>query len=102
MIVEPELLLLDEPFGALDEPTRHGMQALLLRAVAETGCSVVFVTHDIEEAVLLGDQLILLSARPGRILQHVRVPGGKPRSREFLRTSRGAALYEELLERFPT
>src|SRR5262245_18347239 len=68
MIVEPELLLLDEPFGALDERTRHGMQQLLLEAIRETGSSVIFVTHDVREAIFLADRLILLSKRPGRIL----------------------------------
>jgi ABC-type proline/glycine betaine transport system ATPase subunit len=51
MIVEPELLLLDEPFGALDERTRESMQQLLVRAVRETGCSVIFVTHDVRVAI---------------------------------------------------
>ena len=86
MIVEPELLLLDKLFGALDERTREGMQQLLLNAVRETGCSVIFVTHDVGEAILLADRLVLLSSRPGRILSTYEVTAKKPRSREFLRS----------------
>jgi len=101
MIVEPELLLLDEPFGALDERTREGMQQLLLKAVQETGCSVIFVTHDIREAILLADQLVLLSKRPGSILSKHTIPAEKPRSREFLRSKEFTQLHETLLDQFP-
>ena len=73
MIVEPELLLLDEPFGALDERTREGMQHLLLKAVRETGCSVIFVTHDVAEAILLADKLVMLSKRPGKVIRHAQL-----------------------------
>ena len=100
MIVEPELLLLDEPFGALDERTREGMQQLLLGAVRETGCSVIFVTHDVSEAILLADRLILLSSRPGRILSTYEVMAKKPRSREFLRSEEFARLHAALLDQF--
>jgi NitT/TauT family transport system ATP-binding protein len=101
MIVEPELLLLDEPFGALDERTREGMQKLLLNAVRETECSVIFVTHDVGEAIFLADRLVLLSARPGRILSTYAVTAIKPRSREFLRSEEFAKLYATLLDQFP-
>jgi NitT/TauT family transport system ATP-binding protein len=101
MIVKPELLLLDEPFGALDERTREGMQQLLLKAAQETGCSVIFVTHDIREAILLADQLVLLSKRPGSILSKHIIPAEKPRSREFLRSKEFTQLHEELLDQFP-
>jgi NitT/TauT family transport system ATP-binding protein len=100
MIVEPELLLLDEPFGALDERTREGMQQLLLGAVRETGCSVIFVTHDVGEAILLADRLVLLSRRPGRILSTYEVTAKKPRSREFLRSEEFARLHAALLDQF--
>jgi ABC-type nitrate/sulfonate/bicarbonate transport system ATPase subunit len=101
MIVEPELLLLDEPFGALDERTREGMQHLLLNAVRDTGCAVIFVTHDIGEAIFLADRLILLSSRPGRILSTYEVTAKKPRSREFLRSEEFAHLHAALLDQFP-
>lgn len=102
MIVEPELLLLDEPFGALDERTREGMQGLLLQAVRATGCSVIFVTHDIQEAILLADKLILLSKRPGKIIYQQSVSTAKPRSREFLRSEEFIRFHETLLDQFPT
>jgi NitT/TauT family transport system ATP-binding protein len=101
MIVKPKLLLLDEPFGALDERIRENMQQLLLRVVSESGCTVVFVTHDIREAILLGDQVLLLTERPGRILKSFISPLPKPRNRQCLRSSEFLAIYEEIVDSFP-
>lgn len=100
MIVEPELLLLDEPFGALDERTREGMRQLLVDATRQTGCSVMFVTHDIGEAIFLADRVVLLSTRPGRILRTYNVDMKKPRSRAFMHSDEFARLHAALLDQF--
>ncbi|GAA1795488.1 ABC transporter ATP-binding protein [Agromyces lapidis] len=68
---QPRLLLMDEPFGALDEMTREKMQADLVRIAGETGAAVVFVTHSIPEAVFLSDRVVVMSPRPGRIREIV-------------------------------
>jgi NitT/TauT family transport system ATP-binding protein len=101
MIVEPQLLLLDEPFGALDERIRETMQQLLLRVVRDSGCTVLFVTHDIREAILLSDRIFMLSARPGTILREFVPSLSKPRAREHLRTQEFNSLYEAIVDNFP-
>ncbi|PYM18070.1 MAG: nitrate ABC transporter ATP-binding protein [Candidatus Rokuibacteriota bacterium] len=78
---DPEVLLMDEPFGALDAQTRETMQEELLRLWERTGKTIVFVTHDIEEAVYLGDRVVVLTARPARIREDVVVD--LPRPRDF-------------------
>jgi len=79
LLVEPQVLLLDEPFAALDAQSRRVLQEELLERVERRRRSVVYVTHDIEEAVTMGDRVLVLSGRPGRILDEVPVPLERPR-----------------------
>jgi NitT/TauT family transport system ATP-binding protein len=85
--VDPAVLLMDEPFGALDAQTREGLQAEVLRIHAETGKTIIFVTHDLDEAVLLADRVVLMAPNPGRI-DHV-FPVGLARPRADLVALRG-------------
>lgn len=80
----PRILLMDEPFGALDALTRQALQDELLRLASEQQITVVFITHDLEEAIYLGDRVIVLAANPGRIIEKIEV--GLPRPRDQLTT----------------
>jgi NitT/TauT family transport system ATP-binding protein len=91
---DPEVLLMDEPLAALDAQTRTIMQEELLRIWATLGKTVVYVTHSLEEALLLGDRIVLLTARPGRVSQVYPVDLGRPRGLEV----RGSPAYGALLE----
>jgi NitT/TauT family transport system ATP-binding protein len=81
---DPQILLMDEPFGALDSQTRMQMQKLLLRVWDHSKKTVVFVTHDIDEAILLGDRVYVMGARPGRIKRILDVPIERPRSLDMV------------------
>ena len=94
LAVEPSVLLMDEPFGALDAQTRLLMQEELLRLVEGTGRTVLFVTHSIEEAILLGDEVVVMSARPGRIVDVFDVKLPRPRKIDMLHTPEYAELFE--------
>ena len=78
-LANPQILLMDEPFGALDSQTRLVMQEELLRIWKDHRKTVVYVTHDIEEAILLGDRVLVMSGRPGRIRQDIQIPLERPR-----------------------
>ena len=78
-VANAPLLLMDEPFGALDAQTRWALQSELLRVWSMHRKTVVFVTHDIEEAILLGDRVLVMTGRPGRIREDIRVPLDRPR-----------------------
>jgi NitT/TauT family transport system ATP-binding protein len=80
----PFVLLLDEPFGALDAQTRLQMQEMLLELWSEFHMTIVFVTHDIDEAILLSDRVIVLSRRPGQIRADLEVPLPRPRTTDQL------------------
>jgi NitT/TauT family transport system ATP-binding protein len=77
---DPEILLMDEPFGALDSQTRTLMQQLLLKVWERDHKTVLFVTHDIDEAILLGDRVYVMTSRPGRLKEEILVPIPRPRS----------------------
>ncbi|HEY3500522.1 MAG TPA: ABC transporter ATP-binding protein [Polyangiaceae bacterium] len=77
---EPRILLMDEPFGALDAQTRCSMQAHLLKIWEAVDVTVLFITHDLEEAVYLSDRIVVLGANPGRIVEIIDVPVSRPRS----------------------
>lgn len=81
---DPQILLMDEPFGALDSQTRLQMQQLLLRVWGNSKKTVLFVTHDIDEAILLGDRVYVMGARPGRIKQILDVPIERPRTLDMV------------------
>jgi NitT/TauT family transport system ATP-binding protein len=87
LAVEPEVLLMDEPFASIDAQTREILQFELLRIWESRPTSMVFVTHSIEEAVLMGDRVVVLTARPGRIREEVRIDLPRPRSLEIKKSA---------------
>src|SRR5207249_6939947 len=93
LVVDPDVLLMDEPFGSLDAQTREVLQEELLRILERARKTMVFVTHSIDEAILLGDRIVVMSAHPGRIREVVEVGFAAPRDAESVRAS---ARYDEL------
>ncbi|MEJ7839127.1 MAG: ABC transporter ATP-binding protein [Thermomicrobiales bacterium] len=85
LAVEPDILLMDEPFGALDEQTRYLLQEELLRIWSETGRTVVFITHSIDESILLADKIVVMTAQPGTVRDIISVPFPRPRSHSEVR-----------------
>lgn len=98
MANEPQVLLLDEPFGALDAQTRESMQEFLLQVWRATGTTILLVTHDVEEAVFLSQRVFVLSSRPGRVVQEVEVPFPADRGRSLLRDPTFHAIVDDLRE----
>lgn len=84
--VDPDVLLMDEPFSAVDEQTRLLLQQEVARLCEEQGKSVVFITHSIDEALALGDRVVVMTARPGRVKAVIRVPFPRPRNVVEVRT----------------
>jgi len=95
---DPEVLLMDEPFGALDSQTRHSMQKLLLRVWENTKKTVLFVTHDIDEAILLADRVVVMSGRPGQIKKEIRVDIPRPRTMDIVMEPSFIAMKREILD----
>jgi len=93
LAVDPDILLMDEPFGSLDAQTRTVLQAELVRIWQEVGSTIIFITHNIQEAILLGDRVLVLSAQPGRVKRTMDNPIPHPRMPE---TPEFMALWHEL------
>ena len=97
LINEPDILLMDEPFGALDYQTRLLMQKLLLRLWAHFRPTILFITHDVGEAIFISDRVIAMTRRPGRVKLVVQVHAPKPRDYEFLGSPEFTRLEHDLV-----
>ncbi|MPZ92897.1 MAG: ATP-binding cassette domain-containing protein [Actinobacteria bacterium] len=96
LVTRPEVILMDEPFGALDEQTRIVLGEELLRLWQGTGSTVLFVTHSLSEAAMLADRIAVLSSRPGRIIELIEVTLPRPRSSEIIGTPAFTAITGQL------
>jgi NitT/TauT family transport system ATP-binding protein len=81
LIMNPRIVLMDEPFGSLDSQTRNGMQEFLLKIWQKRGDTIIFVTHNVDEAVFLSDEIVILTRRPSRIIKQIEVAIPRPRDR---------------------
>ena len=97
LVLRPKVLLMDEPFGALDAQTRSHMQVLLAKLHEVHRCLVVFVTHDVTEALLLGDRVIVLSTQPARVIDDFRIDVQQPRSAQWLDGVEVKAMHERVV-----
>ncbi len=95
---KPSILLMDEPFGALDAQTRGLMQELLLRVWEDHKTTILFVTHDIDEAIFLADRVYVMTARPGRIKEEVPVPLPRPRDYHTMTTPEFIAIKRRVMD----
>lgn len=92
MVTKPSLILMDEPFAALDEITRFKLNNDLLAMKQKIGCTVIFVTHSVFESVFLSDRIVIMAARPGRVIREIQIEEPYPRSEEY-RTSAAYAAH---------
>lgn len=97
LVTQPDLLLMDEPFGALDEITRHKLDADLLDLWRKKKLTVIFVTHSIHEAVFLSSRVVMMAARPGRVVEEFRIDAPSPRTADFM-VSPEFSRYAKLLQ----
>lgn len=93
---DPEILLMDEPFASVDAQTRYLLSEELVEIWEKTKKTVVYITHSIEEAILLSDRIVIMTARPGRIKKTINNPLGRPRSTELITTSVYEALFRDV------
>jgi ABC-type nitrate/sulfonate/bicarbonate transport system ATPase subunit len=100
LALEPTLLLMDEPFGALDAMTRQTLQDEVAKIAKETGMTVVFITHDIEEAIFLGDRVCAMQSRPGRISAILDIDLPRPRDQLLTRETDAFLHYRHELFQF--
>lgn len=98
LVTGPRLLLMDEPFAALDEITRHRLNTDLLALRAEVACTVIFVTHSVFESVFLSERVLVMSPRPGRVVREVAIPVPYPRDPAFRTTAAYARLCGSVSE----
>jgi NitT/TauT family transport system ATP-binding protein len=96
LVMKPDILLLDEPFGALDAQTRLVLQEQLAKLVEESGTTAILVTHSIEEAILLADTIVVMSARPGRVVAEIAVDLPRPRSLATTHDPGYAGLFDRI------
>jgi len=96
LVYQPSILLMDEPFGALDEFTRDRLNISLLDVWANLGSTVIFVTHSLQEALFLADRVVVLSSRPGQIVKIAQVPYGRPRHFDIRFETKFTTLQAEL------
>ena len=98
LMVDTDIVLLDEPFGALDAQTKAHMQEWLLQLFNDFGRTVVFVTHDVEEAIFLSDEVYVMASRPGRVIDRMPVDLPRPRDRSLVTTPRFVAMKKYCLD----
>ena len=99
LVTSPRLLLLDEPFGALDEMTRQDLNDELMRLWLERNWTAVFVTHNVFEAVYLSQRILIMSAKPGKIVDDIEVPFDYPREAQLRAQPEFAAVVGRVMER---
>jgi ABC-type nitrate/sulfonate/bicarbonate transport system ATPase subunit len=99
LVLRPRILLMDEPFGALDAQTRGDMQTLLHELHAMSRCLIVFVTHDVTEALMLGDRVVVLSTQPAVIADDFEIHEPRPRSSIWQRSTEAVRMEERILDR---